>query len=492
VFFNSIQFGVFFTLVWAGVLVLAAPQVRSALGNRVGLRNCFLLVASYTFYGFWDWRFLSLIAISTLVDFYCGKRMAQLEATEENRTVRKNLLLASLVTNLGFLGFFKYCDFFIESAAASLELFGLSPNLTTLGIVLPVGISFYTFQTLSYTIDVYRGRMKAETSLLNFATYVAFFPQLVAGPIERARDLLPQFREPTRLKAEQLHSGFFLICWGLFKKVVVADNVAGIADAAFALEDPNGWQALLGAYAFAVQIYCDFSGYTDIARGAARCLGFELSLNFNIPYVAQNPSDFWRRWHISLSSWLRDYLYIPLGGNRKGARRTYINLMLTMLLGGLWHGAAWTFVLWGAYHGLLLAAYRLFTPWVLERLRIPDGAPGFILRLLNGLFFFQLVCISWILFRATSVKQAINFMTAAVSDFGDSLSQSVSDFEGLGLAIFVSGILMVVQAAQHLTRDHLFILRLPAPARSLIYAVGALLFLYIGEFGGEAFIYFQF
>ena len=494
-FFNSLSFMLFFAC------VLAVVAGLGALGRRPGgseeawirARNAFLLAASYFFYGCWDWRFLGLILISTAVDFVVGRRLEALPADASDPALRKRWLWASVVTNLGILGVFKYLGFFVDSASELLSAVGAPVGLPSLSIVLPVGISFYTFQTLSYTIDIYRGRMSAEPSALNFATYVAFFPQLVAGPIERARDLVPQFREPTRWSVEAFGAGAFLLGWGLFKKVVIADNVAPIADAAFLLPSPDCLQSLVGAYAFAVQIYCDFSGYSDIAVGVAAMLGFRLSVNFDLPYVAQNPSDFWRRWHISLSSWLRDYLYVPLGGNRRGPRRTYVNLMLTMLLGGLWHGAAWTFVAWGAFHGALLCAYRLGTPWVLRRVPLPAGGwPLAALRLVNGVFFFHLVCVSWILFRAPSLGRAWAMIVGLSRAPETTWAASFSALDAWPLAALVSAVLVAVQALQHGTGDRLVLLRAPAPLRSVLYAAAALVFLVAGEFGGEAFIYFQF
>ncbi|MEM7230001.1 MAG: MBOAT family O-acyltransferase, partial [Planctomycetota bacterium] len=341
--FNSLHFAAFFALVLTAV---------AASRSHVRVRNCIILAASYYFYGSWDYRFLSLIVISTLIDYACG-RMLNVRTMQDQPPARSRrdraVLAVSLCSNLGILGFFKYFDFFVTSTSAMLEELGVTVHVSTLNIILPVGISFYTFQTLSYTIDLYRGKVRTEDSLLNFAVYVAYFPQLVAGPIERARHLLPQVQSPHAVDWAQLNSGFFLIGWGLFKKVVIADNIAVIVDLVFASETNTGLSTVLGVYAFAIQIYCDFSGYVDIARGAARCMGFDLMQNFNLPYFATNPSDFWRRWHISLSTWLRDYLYIPLGGSKCGRTRTYINLMLTMVLGGLWHGAAWTFVVWGIY-----------------------------------------------------------------------------------------------------------------------------------------------
>ncbi len=282
-----------------------------------------------------------------------------------------------------------------------------------MSIVLPVGISFYTFQTLSYTIDVYRGKMEATSNLRDFAVYVAYFPQLVAGPIERASHLLPIISAPRKLSRQQSLEGLWLITWGLFKKVVIADNAARVVNEVFSSDTPtSGLVALVGIWAFALQIYGDFSGYTDIARGVSKLLGIELMLNFNLPYISTDPSEFWRRWHISLSTWLRDYLYIPLGGNRGTARRTLINLMIVMILGGLWHGAAWTFVAWGVYHGALLVSHRL----LLERRSTPP-ASGRVATLWKQFAMFQLVCFGWLLFRASSGKQVAGFVSEIVSDW---------------------------------------------------------------------------
>ncbi|MDA1306433.1 MAG: MBOAT family protein, partial [Acidobacteria bacterium] len=316
-----------------------------------------LLVASYVFYGAWDYRFLSLLGISTIIDYVVALRMADAAGRH-----RKAWLIVSLVTNLGLLGFFKYFNFFVDSGNALLIALGVDPMPMRLHIVLPVGISFYTFQTLSYTIDVYRGKLDPTRSLRDFALFVAYFPQLVAGPIERATHLLPQVLNPRRLSMPLLHQGLWLISWGLFKKMVIANNLAIVVDRTFAAgSGATGAEYLIAIYAFAFQIYCDFSGYSDIARGLAALMGIDLMVNFNNPYAATNPREFWRRWHISLSTWLRDYLYVPLGGNRGALWQTYRALMLTMLLGGIWHGAQWTFVVWGLYHGVWLAVHRWMT-----------------------------------------------------------------------------------------------------------------------------------
>lgn len=371
-------------------------------------------------------------------------------------TRRRVFIWASVTSNLGVLGFFKYYNFFADSFTRLAQaMFHVTPSTWTLRIILPVGISFYTFQSLAYTIDVYRRRIPPMDRYLPLATFLSFFPQLVAGPIERASNLLPQFGAPRTLNYDQFRGGMWLMFWGLFKKVVVADHAALIVNAIFGPYDGafpstaiphDGLRLLVGLYAFAVQIYGDFSGYTDMARGAARLLGFDLMLNFKLPYFAISPSDFWRRWHISLSSWLRDYLYIPLGGNRQGPISTYRNLFLTMLLGGLWHGARWTFVLWGAYHGILLIGYRLLAPGLGEGQRAAKAGvavmPGGALvmttysmlapvpvsfgqparRLIMGaarhallvLLMFQLTCLGWLLFRAQSLTAIRVFLHSIV------------------------------------------------------------------------------
>jgi alginate O-acetyltransferase complex protein AlgI len=483
-FFNSLHYALFFPVVFV---------VAWLLRKRVLARNAFLLIASYYFYACWDWRFLSLILISTLVDYTCGRLFNVDHVDPHNpppKTRRRRLiLLASLITNLGLLGFFKYYDFFVTSAADLLTRMGLAAHPETLNVILPVGISFYTFQTLSYTIDLYRGLITTERSFLNFAVYVAFFPQLVAGPIERAANLLPQFRTARPFNWTRLYTGFYLICWGLFKKVVIADQVATLVDSVFSSANPTALDTVIGVYAFAIQIYCDFSGYTDIARGSARCLGFDLMVNFELPYLAVNPSDFWHRWHISLSTWLRDYLYIPLGGNRKGVRRTYINLAITMILGGLWHGAAWTFVAWGVYHGTLLALHRALKPY-LDRLINPETEWARRLWFwVRVVCFFHLTCLGWLLFRAESLGQVWEMLSVLWGglSLGGIAYRSTS---AIPLALML--LFAVVQLVQWLKRDLHFVLRTPVAVRAFVYTFGVLAFIFVGKYDGEAFIYFQF
>ncbi len=377
---------------------------------RLGWRqqNVMLLVASYVFYGWWDPRFLVLIAASTIVDFHCAKAIA---ASDEVRR-RRLLLTLSLVINFGFLGVFKYFNFFMDSFAATLQALGFhyTPAMV-LRILLPPGISFYTFQEVAYIVDVYHGKLKPARSLVDYALFISLFPHLIAGPIQRPSHLLPQVQAPRRLDPERFFSGLLLILAGLFRKTVIADNCALLAEAAFSgrLGSPNLAAVAIGTYAFAWQIYGDFSGYSDIARGSAQLLGFHFMVNFRQPYLATNLQDFWRRWHISLSTWLRDYLYIPLGGNQHGERRTYRNLMTTMLLGGLWHGANWTFVVWGGIHGAVLAVERLFRRIVPRA----DEEPAAVTPLrawVSRVLLFHVVCVTWVFFRSPSLRDAVAFL----------------------------------------------------------------------------------
>mgnify|MGYP006277028157 CR=1 FL=1 len=484
--FNSFHFLLFF---------LVVVTVAILLRRRTTLRNAALLAASYYFYACWDWRLLSLILISTTVDFLCGLAFDSRELDTNRRprrTLRHKLIFASsLVTNLGLLGFFKYYDFFLDSAVTLLDALGFRADPWSLRIILPVGISFYTFQTLSYTFDLYRGRITTERNPLTFALFVAFFPQLVAGPIERARNLLPQLSRPTVVTRARVYSGMYLILWGLFKKTVLADNVGTFATSVFSHEPASGLFSLLGAYAFTIQIYCDFSAYSDIARGTARCMGIDIMLNFNLPYFSTGPIDFWRRWHISLSTWLRDYLYVPLGGNRGGAARTYFNLMATMTLSGLWHGAGWNFVLWGFFCGLLLVANRASLP-TLQRIDIPEQSiRSSLWWLVQALASFHGWVISMVLFRADSVGYAMNMYSDILTNFPGRIPTWVS-FNS-ALALLACGlVLLAVQTAQHRTRDLNFVFRLPTPLRSLYYAAMVLGIIVFGSLGGETFIYFQF
>jgi len=480
VLFNSPQFFVFFTIVY--LLYLNLPHRA---------QNGLLLVASYVFYGWWDWRFLGLLFFSTTVDFFVARRIAA--ASDPVR--RRRWLLVSLATGLGLLGFFKYYDFFVDSLELGLRGFGVDPAWLHLDLVLPIGISFYTFQSLSYTIDVYRGQLRPSRNFFDLALVVSLFPQLVAGPIERAKSLLPQVVKPRRLTPDGFRDGVYLVAWGLIKKIVIADHCALIVNQVF--DDHasyGGAEQLIAVYAFAFQIYCDFSGYTDIARGIAKLMGFELMLNFDLPYFATNPSDFWRRWHISLSTWLRDYLYISLGGNRRGSFLTYRNLMITMVLGGLWHGAKWTMILWGAYHGLLLVAHRLFTEWRSRTGRAPRREPRLLAHLALAALYFQLTSFGWLIFRAESVGQVVDFVRTIATSFA--LTPRAEElFARLAL---LTAPLVAFELLQFKANDLLVWLRLRpawqvASALYLAAASFAYWILFQSALGtAQEFIYFQF
>jgi alginate O-acetyltransferase complex protein AlgI len=359
-------------------------------------QNALLLCASYFFYGWWDWRFLLLMIFSTVMDYF----IAGLIARTPPGPRRRLLLVISLCVNFGLLGFFKYCNFFLGSFTMAASKLGFHKlPISLLQIILPPGISFYTFQEVAYVVDVYKGKLAPATSFLDYGLFISLFPHLIAGPIQRPSHLLPQVQRPRQFNERAFLDGCFLIVSGLFRKTVIADGCANLANAAF--NGQLGWNffsVLIGVYAFAWQIYGDFSGYSDLARGSAQLLGFHFMVNFRQPYLASSLQDFWRRWHVSLSTWLRDYLYIPLGGNRKGTGRTYENLMITMLLGGLWHGANWTFVIWGGIHGLWLSIERIMT----------RGET--IVRWYNRVLALLVVALSWIFFRAKTVSEAFRIL----------------------------------------------------------------------------------
>jgi alginate O-acetyltransferase complex protein AlgI len=473
VVFNSLQFVWFFIVVYG---------VYRALPHRA--QNWLLLVASYYFYASWDWRFLGLLVASTLVDYSCARAIGTTAAPARRRL----LLFLSLGFNLTLLGFFKYFNFFADNLHGIFGALGWQLDFVTLEVLLPVGISFYTFVTMSYVIDVYRGDTPPTRDLLDFAVFVAFFPHLVAGPILRASTLLAQIDAPRRISRAQLRDGAWLIAWGYFQKVFVADNLAALANGVFdPSATPSGINVLLGVYAFAFQIYGDFAGYSNIARGTSKLMGIELIENFRFPYLVRSPQAFWRHWHISLSTWLRDYLYIPLGGSRGSEWQTRRNLFLTMVLGGLWHGAAWTFVMWGVYHGLLLIAYRGADrrPWFH---RFVHG-PSPLARVASWALMFHLTCYGWLIFRARSAGQIGALTTSLATHF----APSSLDVPGLlaPLLLYVTP-LLVVHAAEAAYDDVLVVPRLPAGVRYSIYAATFYLTMLFGNFGGAEFIYFQF
>jgi len=450
-------------------------------------QNRMLLVASYIFYGWWDYRFVALMFATTLVDFYVAQRIDD----SETQKTRKRWLLVSIVMNLGLLATLKYFNFFIENAQGLLHTMGFEISPWTLQVILPVGISFYTFEEMSYCIDVYRRELKASRNFVDFAVFIAFFPHLVAGPILRPSKLLSQFQHPRVWKTDYFAEGLYLVLTGLFKKIVIADNMAPIADYVF-LADPNtltGPECMVGIYAFAFQIYGDFSGYSSIAQGVAKWLGFDLMHNFMMPYFATSPSDFWRRWHISLSQWLRDYLYIPLGGNRGSGWRTYRNLILTMVLGGLWHGAAWTFVLWGLFHGVLLAAVRWFNEPEAGEAPVKESKKMPLLYRLGAMaLMFHLVCFGWLLFRAETLTQAWIMTTQLFTNV------ELTPFAKVNFSqiLFFVLPLMLVEFWIYLQDDMLALTRVNWMRRGAAYAYcAAMMLLFAPEIAHE-FIYFQF
>lgn len=471
--FNSLTFWIFLPL-FLGLYFT----------TRRNFRVWVCLGGSYLFYGWWDWRFLGLIALLTGLNYWCGLKIAD---SAPGSGWRKHYVSFSIVCSLVVLGFFKYFNFFIESFAALAETAGFQFHSGTMAIILPVGISFYTFQTMSYTIDLYRKEVEVERSLLKFAVFVSFFPQLVAGPIVRARDFLPQLQSDRIVEWEDIRRGINLMLWGFVLKVIMADNLAVTVDRAF--QDPSavsGLYLLIGVVFYAFQIYGDFAGYSLIAIGLARVMGFHFNVNFNRPYLATSFSDFWQRWHISLSSWLRDYLYIPLGGNRKGKRRTQINLMLTMLLGGLWHGAAWTFVVWGALHGGYLILQRVVSDRV-ARIRM---MPRWFSCGAAWLSVFAGVLLAWVFFRAQSFDEAFLVVEKIVTLDRFELGTILRKF------FFLKGciIILAVFSLELLSRwiDFDLFARKYAVVNGL-YIVSVLLLLsFVGMFGGGAFIYFQF
>lgn len=398
--FNSLEFAIFLPIVFCLYWFVFNRELR--------WQNWLIFISSYVFYGWWDWRFLFLIFISTWIDYTIGGLMPK----ETDLRRRKMLLGVSLVANLGMLFAFKYYNFFADSFNAAFTFFGSSFSVSSLRVILPVGISFYTFQTLSYTIDVYRGTLKPAKSFVDFSAFVSFFPQLVAGPIERASNLLPQMTTPRSFDEAQAKDGLRQILWGLFKKIVIADNCATFANEIFNnAGTQSGSTLLLGAIFFTFQIYGDFSGYSDIAIGTAKLFGFTLMKNFSYPYFSRDVAEFWRRWHISLSTWFRDYVYIPMGGNRRGLKRTVINTLVLFLVSGLWHGANWTFVIWGALNALFILPLVIFKR---NRSNLEIVAKGrswpTLKECASMLSTFLLIVFTWIFFRAESLGHAFTYI----------------------------------------------------------------------------------
>jgi D-alanyl-lipoteichoic acid acyltransferase DltB (MBOAT superfamily) len=473
--FNSLEFPIFLAIVMTVYWLLPAGRLR--------LRNSFLLVASYVFYGWWDWRFLSLIFLSSLVDYQAGLHLVKSNSVRK----RRRWLAASLFVNLGALGVFKYFNFFIDSFASLIESFGLQANLPTLQIILPVGISFYTFQTLSYTIDIYRGKLEPTKDAVAFFAFVSFFPQLVAGPIERAKSLLPQFLKVRTFDLASAADGARQMLWGLFKKVVIADNLAPMVEQTFTNYSAlSGLELFIGVYLFAFQIYCDFSGYSDIAIGTARLFGFNLMRNFAYPYFSRDIGEFWRRWHISLSSWFRDYVYIPLGGSRVPKLMRIWNIVITFTISGFWHGANWTFVVWGLLNGLyyiplmLTNKQKQHTDTVAENRLFPTLRETGAMALT-----FAMALLAWVFFRAQNLAHAFGYLGRMFS------TSWLTSFEyETGIAWTIA--LVVIEWFGR-NRQHGFdVSGFTAPVRWTLYILLSLVILLFGNFNRSEFIYFQF
>ena len=476
--FNSFEFAVFIPVVFIIYWFLLKKSIK--------LQNVFLLIASYVFYGWWDWRFLGLILFSSIVDYSIGHYLGKTDRV----STRKTLLAISLTLNLGLLGFFKYFNFFIESFNDTMRFFGNTFDVATLNIILPVGISFYTFQTLSYTIDVYNRKLEPAKDIVSFFTYVSFFPQLVAGPIERATNLLPQFYRKRVFEYDFAVSGLKLILWGLFKKIVIADNAATFANIIFTNTDNySGSTIFLGVILFSFQIYGDFSGYSDIAIGTSRLFGFKLMRNFAFPYFSRDIAEFWRRWHISLSTWFRDYLYIPLGGSRGGQWQKIRNTFIIFVVSGFWHGANWTFMSWGFLNALfflpllMLKRNRINTDLVAENKLFPN-----LRELFQMLITFMLVNFAWIFFRADNMSHAAQIYSKVASPSLFTVPELLPTKVIVLIIIFV--------AVEWFRRDREVVLdfsdwRIPRLVRYVIYyMIIASIFLVGGQ--QQEFIYFQF
>ncbi|MCB4790812.1 MAG: MBOAT family protein [Elusimicrobia bacterium] len=443
-----------------------------------------LLVASCIFYMAFIPVYILILFLLILIDYFAGMWI------EDNLGEKKKLfLIISIISTCAVLFVFKYFNFFNGNFALIAKFFGWNYPIGVLNIILPIGLSFHTFQSLSYVVEVYRGRQKAQRHFTTYALYVMFFPMLVAGPIERAGHLMPQLTAPRIITRELVYKGFYLMLWGLFQKVVIADNLAMVVNDVFARQAPyDGIAVLIALYAFAFQIFCDFAGYSNIAIGLGNCMGFDIMTNFNMPYFSTNPSEFWKRWHISLSSWLRDYLYIPLGGNRGTKWQTYKNLLITMFLGGLWHGAAWTYIIWGVFHGAILALNKYFKE-LNYKFFSPRGAFSerlwFVIRII---FFFQVTCLGWLFFRATSIEQIWQMIYSILFNF------NLNQIEfGMFSKMFVfSSVIIIIQYFQYKKDDLNFILKENWMLRTAFYCTLYLLIIFFGVTDGSNFIYFQF
>jgi len=476
--FNSINFIVF--------IILFIPLYFVTRGK---IRVWLSLISSYFFYGCWDYRYLLLILVLTLVNYYCAINIS----THRNVKKKQLYLSISIVVSLLILGFFKYYNFFIYNLNSILAFIDFDNNLSTLNIILPVGISFYTFQAMSYTIDVYRNKLEPEQSLLIFSTYIAFFPQLVAGPIIRATCFIPQLSAKKLIHSDRIINGIYMVVWGFFLKLVIADSLAMVVDIRF--ENPevhNALSVLIGVVFYAFQIYGDFAGYSLIAIGIAHILGFNFPDNFDRPYFSKNISEFWQRWHISFSSWLRDYIYISIGGNRSGKILMYRNILITMLLCGLWHGAGWNFIIWGGINGIFIITHRLFNV-VMSKIKFSTPSIGFvnnIFLLTKILITFSFVCLGWIFFRSNNLYESLIIINK-IRQFNDyhffSVTQKIYILKGtmlIGFLVFVEGMSLMYNTKQFLNEY---------PNIKIVWIAFILVLIsFFGTFENNAFIYFQF
>jgi len=480
--FNSIDFAIFLPIILILYWFVANKNLK--------LQNLLIVAASYLFYGWWDYRFLSLILFSTIVDYSVGIGLLK----QENITKRKILLWTSILVNLGFLGFFKYYNFFLDNFITAFSFFGTEIKANSLNIILPVGISFYTFQTLSYSIDVYKRKLEPTKDFIAFSAFVSFFPQLVAGPIERARNLLPQFYKKRTFDYSKAVDGMRQILWGLFKKIVIADNCAVFADQIFNnYHDYSGSTLVLGALFFAFQIYGDFSGYSDIAIGTARLFGFNLMQNFAFPYFSRDIAEFWRRWHISLSTWFRDYLYIPLGGSRGTNYFKIRNVFIIFLVSGFWHGANWTFIIWGALNALyflpimLLNKNKINTDVVAQGKYLPS-----VREVLSMTLTFSLTTIAWIFFRAEDIHHAISYLSNIIHPSILTLPELITPKLEMIYTLLCIFILVLFEWINRDKTHALDIANYNKSNRWMLYLIIIIMIITFGAFNQNSFIYFQF
>lgn len=480
--FNSLEFGFFLVFVFVFYWLILQRNLKT--------QNIFIVLVSYIFYGWWNWKFLTLIIFSTVIDYTIGRLLK----TEENQKRRRIMLWTSILINLGFLGFFKYYNFFIESFITAFSFTGYQLNISSLSIILPVGISFYTFQTLSYTIDIYNKKIEPTNDFIAFSAFVCFFPQLVAGPIERSVNLLPQFFKKRKFEYHKAVDGSRQILWGLFKKIVIADNCAEYANQIFNhSNDFNGSTLVLGAFYFAFQIYGDFSGYSDIAIGTSRLFGFNLNQNFAFPYFSRDVAEFWRRWHISLSTWFRDYLYIPLGGSRRSTLRNVLNVFIVFTVSGFWHGANWTFIAWGFVNALLFLPLLLRnknrnnTDLVASGKNLPSGK-----ELLLMLSTFSLCSLAWIFFRAANLTHAMNYISKIFSLSLFELPKFLGMTKGVTTIILVILFIIIEWIGREgkYALENVFLNKSSVFRYASYFIILVMIFWFSG--GKQQFIYFQF